>query len=461
MSCRYWYGTVVVLALATLTGNVAMAAPQLNWDPGATGSATGGGVGTWDTGSWWNGTADLGWTAGDDAIFGGSTTGTVTISSSASANNLFFNTAGYTIAGNTLTLTGGTINASSGTTTISSVVAGTNGIVTTGTGTLTLNGSAVNTFTGGTTINAGNLLLDFSNLATPTNLISSGNALSMGGGTLSIKGNATGATSQTFSGLSLTSGANVVTVNSNGGAGTTLALNSIAQTAGSGATVAFTLPTTGSITTTATNTNGIIGGWAIIDNGNGLYSWAANNGSNAIAAGATTTTLSPTANWTGGSPLTTSTTVNSVIESGDIHLGSNQLTVGSGGIILQTTSFWMQDTGGSLTSGLASGELFVHSASSAGVDDQLYVAIVNNGATPLILVKDGPGTAYVTGANTYTGGTSSMEAFYRLAAKVAISAALVRQMLPSRSTAGLSILLEPHTRPLRWVSAALTATAAQ
>ena len=44
-------------------------------------------------------------------------------------------------------------------------------------GTLVLNPAAVESYTGGTTVTSGVLLLDFSNLATPTNMISSGSAL--------------------------------------------------------------------------------------------------------------------------------------------------------------------------------------------------------------------------------------------------------------------------------------------
>ena len=370
-------------------------------------------LGAWDTASWWNGASDLGWVAGDDAAFSGAA-GTVTILNGVSANNLIFNTAGYTVTGNSLTLTGGTIAANTNAT-ISSLLAGVSGLTVTGTGTLTLNGSAANTYTGGTSVNSGTLLLDLSNMAGATNLINNGNALTMGGGaTLSIKGNASGATSQTFNGLTLASGVNAVTVNSNGGSGTTLALNTITQNAGSGATVKFTLPATGSITTSSTDTNGMIGGWAIIDNGNNTYSWAhgGTSGTNAISAAATTATPSPTANWAPGTAAYTlggNQTVNSIIETGDIKIPTGDtLTVASGGIILQSNNFWMQPASGTvyLTSGLASGELFLHSADASKTDQQIYVNIVNNGSTPLILVKDGPGTVYITGAaNTYTGGT--------------------------------------------------------
>ena len=73
---------------------------------------------------------------------------------------------------NTATVSGGTISLG-GTTptitanyagTIGSVLAGSSGLATAGLATLTLNGTAVNTFTGGLDVNAGTLLLNFSNL---------------------------------------------------------------------------------------------------------------------------------------------------------------------------------------------------------------------------------------------------------------------------------------------------------
>ena len=71
------------------------------------------------------------------------------------AHNLTFNTSGYTVTGNTLTLAGAspTINVAGGTATIYSVVAGSAGVNTTGAGTLILTGA--NTYSGGTTITSG------------------------------------------------------------------------------------------------------------------------------------------------------------------------------------------------------------------------------------------------------------------------------------------------------------------
>ena len=119
--------------------------------------STGGGGGTWNTASWWNSTAtsDQAWATGYDAAFGGTAGGTVSLSGPISAADLIFNTAGYTIASNTLTLTSGsvTMNASSGT--IGSTLAGSAGLTTAGNGLLVLTGA--NTYSGATTISNGTL----------------------------------------------------------------------------------------------------------------------------------------------------------------------------------------------------------------------------------------------------------------------------------------------------------------
>ena len=60
---------------------------------------------TWDATSLnWGSAA---WTAGNNAVFGPMAPGTITVSGSQSVGNLTFNTAGYTIGGGTLAMTGG------------------------------------------------------------------------------------------------------------------------------------------------------------------------------------------------------------------------------------------------------------------------------------------------------------------------------------------------------------------
>ncbi len=148
-----------IALLAMLVAASTAQAAALSWDPTLTGGTAGGG-GTWNatTGAnWWNGGGDQTWNNGD-AAFGGTTGGTVTLSSPVSASDLFLNTTGYTITGQTLSLTSGsiTMNASSGT--IASIITGTVGLTEAGTGNLHL--TTVSSVSGGYNINSGTLTLN-------------------------------------------------------------------------------------------------------------------------------------------------------------------------------------------------------------------------------------------------------------------------------------------------------------
>ncbi|MEX1180228.1 MAG: autotransporter-associated beta strand repeat-containing protein, partial [Cucumibacter sp.] len=132
----------------------------MQWD--ANGAAAGaGGAGTWNTTTalWFNGASFQAWSnpALDDAVFAG-TAGTVTLGGAVTAHGLTFDTTGYVVTGNTLTLGGvsPTISVvSGGSATVSSIVAGTAGLTTAGPGTLILTGAS--TYSGITTISGGTL----------------------------------------------------------------------------------------------------------------------------------------------------------------------------------------------------------------------------------------------------------------------------------------------------------------
>lgn len=93
-------------------------ADTLFWDPGLTDSNSGGGSGTWDvsTPNWFdaNANAEVIWNnsgqsgSPDDAVFGGSAGGIVTLATDITANTITFNTTGYTLTGHTLALSSGT-----------------------------------------------------------------------------------------------------------------------------------------------------------------------------------------------------------------------------------------------------------------------------------------------------------------------------------------------------------------
>src|SRR4051812_25335957 len=108
-------------AVALLLAALPAPAQTLTWDPGMTGPTTGpsGGTGTWDTTNpfWFNGTADVAWPGATAVALFGGPAGTFTVPiapptpGTIAAGGLTFNTSGYTIAGDTLTLAGGgTVN---------------------------------------------------------------------------------------------------------------------------------------------------------------------------------------------------------------------------------------------------------------------------------------------------------------------------------------------------------------
>lgn len=112
-------------------------------------------------------------------------------------------------------------------------------------------------------------------------------------------------------------------------------------------------------------------------------------------------------------------TINSLVQQGDFIINDGvTVTIGSGGLIQRGLSRWLIDESAftigtaALQSGLSSGEFFVHSpngdTANNGTDGgnwRIWPIIQNNGSTPGILVKDGPGCVILQNYNTYTGGT--------------------------------------------------------
>ncbi len=414
----------IFATVVTISASAPLEALTLTWDSsGAATTSPTDGAGAWDTSSlnWNNGTANSAWpnTNADIAVFGAANgaAGTVTVGT-VTTNGINFNAAGtgnYLLSGGTITLDGTTPTITSrSSATIASVIAGSAGLRATGSNAATLALTEANTYTGTTSVNAGTLNLGG---ATATGSINSASVLSLSGGTLSYT--RTGNTTQTFASTTVDPGASAIRVV----AGDTLALGAITKNAGG--TADFS--TTGTTTTSTANVNGILGGWATINNAgvaNTGGDWVANDGSGNIVTytgytnitGAATTGTGPAAlNWrtTGNSSIAANTTVNSLTAQNDFSVANGAtLTVNSGGLMLRGIARWITNNGagsvggtGKITSGLASGELFVHVPKSDATNWTIWPTIVD-GAVPTQLIKDGPGLVYVENNNTFTGGTT-------------------------------------------------------
>ena len=355
------------LCLFLAAGMAATQAQPYTWDPGLSGGS--GGSGTWNynsTANWYNGSGDVKWTDksanGTNATVFGNAAGTVTLASSLSASNLQFTIAGYNLIG---------------------------------AGILTLGAGGID----GSELSSGN-----TTVGVPLNLPAAQQLWQVGSGaTLGVNGN-------------------------------------ISRNAG--ASVDFSA--TGVTTTSASLTNdaaGIVDGWAT--SGDFLGSTTTgdfisiSNSSVVIctnylavsSASSTSPNLATITNQNlvsgilnGANEITTitnSVTINSLVQQGDFSVNNGvTLTLGSGGIIMRGESRWLLDNGGGnygsavLTSGLSTGELFIHTPDNADIaynsaanNWRIWPRIQDNGSTPCVLVKDGPGLVSLMNTNSYSGGT--------------------------------------------------------
>ncbi len=149
----------VAVVFMTLGAVLFLAAPAarasvLYWDTSASGC--------WDTDSDWaidtSGDGATTWAPGDDANFYADSSGTVTISNTASVGNITFTGSGYIVTGGTLSLGSGTstVTTSQNAEIDSQIIGAGATLVKAGAGVLTINGTN-NTYNGGTIVNSGTL----------------------------------------------------------------------------------------------------------------------------------------------------------------------------------------------------------------------------------------------------------------------------------------------------------------
>lgn len=261
---------------------------------------------------------------------------------------------------------------------------------------LTLSGTA--TATGITQLMGGSVALDFS--TNNTQKTTTG-ALTLGGSKISLQG---GSFTNASSSTTLSRGATTV---SRASGSSVLALNAITRAAGNGATVSFA--SDGLATTDKTNTNGILGGWAVVGD-----NWAVNSTNAADGAINGLTTYQTDINNTGanqnvavagGGALTASRTHNSLklaptAAGQSLDLGASQtLGLVSGGLLF-TGSEDYTITNGTLSATTAGDDLkvFVN-----GAGDLLINSTIANGSGANGLTKSGAGTLVLGGSNTFTG----------------------------------------------------------
>ncbi len=347
--------SAITLGFASCVGTNAA---SLQWD--ANGAAPGsGGSGTWNTTTalWFNGSSFQNWNNAtlDDAVFGG-TAGTVTLGVPITAHNLTFNTSGYVLTNSALTLGGinPTVSVVSGGTAIINLgIAGTAGLNSAGPGTLIL--SNTNSYTGGTTIGAGTLQIGngggFGSVV--GNIVDNAALVINRSGTLILGSTITGTGSLTQVGTGIT----VLTGDSTYTGGTTISAGTL-QLGNAG--------TTGSISGDIVDNAAL----KILRSNTVTLSGVISGTGSLTQAGTGTTILTGDSTYTGGTTITAGT-----------------LQIGNGG------------TTGSITGNIVDNAALVFNRSDA----LTYAGVISGTGS---LTQAGIGTTILTGANTYTGGTT-------------------------------------------------------
>ncbi len=236
---------------------------SLTWDAdtGTTGPQDGSGTWTTGAGGWWNGSANVNWTASDIPTFGAGTDGdyAITVGGAITCGTPFtFNNSGYVFsAASAQAITfGGTVAVASG----KSATISTNVGLTRSAGAFTLNGPG--------TFNVSGPGSRFGSSSGSASTIGSGATVNVLNGGSLFCGNS----------IQVSGASGGATLNVNGGSVTVSAGALIVNSSGAGSSATVTLTNGGSITTAATTTGlrfGGTGGWAVFNLDGGTLTTAA------------------------------------------------------------------------------------------------------------------------------------------------------------------------------------------
>ncbi|NBW85517.1 MAG: hypothetical protein EBR23_01465, partial [Planctomycetia bacterium] len=342
-------------------------------------------------------------------------------------------------AGNTVLNSGFAANVTSltkigsGTLTVAADNTGNTNAVTINAGTLAVSGAGringnVSTTPGAT------LSLDYSGV-TASNIFASARTLTLSGGTVSVKGNPTGSTTQTITpDLAYGVGSSRVLVDANGGSGTSVNLANLGTSSyASGVTLLLGRPSGAGSGTAMITAAGVPFGRTLYtsDGGTNVDFVGSSSGAAPYTLGATSYATLPASGagsstiykLTGGMTMAASQTVRNLkVEATgagqSLALGGSTLTVNSNGLLFTGSNAYTVT--GSAATGLTSGnlntngqDLVVHQYNTGGVT--VSAVIGDNGGTAVGLTKSGPGTLTLAGANTYTGTTYVNEGTLALA----------------------------------------------
>jgi len=366
---------------------------------------------------------------GDNSV-GGATLNTNTHNITTPRLDLGQGTSGFTasIIGSGTVTVGTSINLYQGT--VSAGLAGAGAILKGFGQTVTLSGNNSG-LTGTTAVRVDNGVLELNYVTSNTTKLRAATGLDMRGGTLLITGSDTAATSQTVASLTLgAGGSSVIQINPGADQGAVLNVNAITRAVNAqDGTIRFILPsgvqsasngiTTDTLNTLGVGTNAILGGWATVDNGSGVFFAA--NATNAVdgnVVAASTILQDAVGAWSAGANISDSTGFTGTVSrayinslrfnaasGSDLNLadtGAGVLSIASGGILVTSnvTGSSAGILGGSLVSGaVASGvpELIITQDSSQVFEIGARI----NGSHSV--TKSGGGTLLLSGTNYFSG----------------------------------------------------------